>query len=121
MSSWDYPAGAEFDKNAPFNEPDFDWAYEKAEDIIKDEMCFDCDKFIEWLFDNKYLPEDCDLREPGSKELVESLAENEDIAESYYEYRKEDVVQDILEEAANEPDYDTRDEYRDYWLENEPD
>lgn len=115
-----YPPGAEHDPNAPYNQPDYEWAYEKAEDIIKEEMDIDCDTFTEWLEENNYIPEPREIEERTYKALVEALSEDDLVAESYYEYRKEDVVQEVIDDAADEPDYDTRDEDRDYWLENEP-
>lgn len=53
-----YPAGAAHDPRAPYNEVELSDIYgDRANELIDQEIDDNASMFLEWLYDNYYLPE----------------------------------------------------------------
>lgn len=110
---WCYPAGAENDPNAPYNQIDFREKYEddvlaRIDEQIKD---FDCD-FIEFIYDETYKKEEAPDELDDFIDWYRNHPQEwkDDIQQKYSDKVFDDVLEVVVEEASEEPDYD-RDDY----------
>lgn len=97
--NYNYPAGADT-PDAPWNQVELDDIYgDDATQKIDEEIDDHDDNFIEFCCDNDYLGENY------TDEDLERCARDESIRNEYHDYRYDDVVQDLAEEAADERAY----------------
>ena len=100
-----YPAGAEHDPNAPWNQPDYadnvnvEYFSEQAEKRINEEISDFSDIFEDWLSENyKGKSEDIDCYDWYQQQ---DDAQKEEIRDTYISFRIEDVCDAIAEEKAD--------------------
>lgn len=95
-----YPPGAQYDPNAPYNQTDLKDLYEdEAHEQIDDEIKSKDDTFLDWLWDNDYLPNGY------TDDDVNKAIGDKSICDEYHTYRFDDVVQDLAEKEADDRAY----------------
>lgn len=112
-----YPPGAEYDSNAPYNQVELSDIYEEdAHAFIDDEIKSKDDTFIDWLWDNDYIPNEY------TDEDVEQAINDEAICDEYHDYRFNDVVEYLADKEADDRAYYECERYEaereEYMLEN---
>lgn len=96
----------ENDPRAPWNQVDpADVFGDAANEYIKDEVKSRSTNFIEWACDQGYLSPDY------TDEDVDDIADDGAITDEYNDYRFDDVVMMLAEQAADAEDYE-RERYR---------
>ena len=107
-SGW-YPPGAEFDPNAPYNQSDVTDYYEAdAAAQIDEEIDNSDDTFLDWAYDNDYLPDDY------SDDDLKRVVNDKSIRDEYYHYRLYDVCLELAEKEADEIAYQESEAYEAY-------
>lgn len=95
-----YPAGAAYDSNAPYNQTDLSDIYgDAADEQIDAEIDDNEDVFLEWACDNDLLPEDY------TDEDVKRITGDNEIRNRYRRHRFDDVCVELAEEAADKRAY----------------
>lgn len=95
-----YPAGAANDPRAPYNEVELSDIYgDRANELIDQEIDDNEGMFLDWAYDNDYLPENYTDAD------VQAIVNDTTIREAYRELRFEDVCEELAEEDANEEEY----------------
>jgi len=95
-----YPAGAEHDPNAPYNETSIEDYYgDDARSQIDEEIDTKDPTFVDWAYENDHLPEDY------TDEDVDKIVKDDKVRSEYQDYRLDDVMNELAENDASERDY----------------
>jgi len=98
--NYNYPAGADT-PDAPWNQVELKDIYgDDANDRIDEEISDHDGMFIDWACENGYLSEDFTDAD------VDRIARDGGIRDEYRDYRFDDMVETLAEEAADANDYD---------------
>lgn len=97
--NYNYPAGADT-PNAPWNQVELDDIYgDDANDQINDEIDEKDETFLDWAYENDYLPEEY------TDDDVDNITRDEAVRNAYHDYRIDDVIEELAEKDADEQAY----------------